>query len=492
MYWVVLIVLVSVACVWLVNKKRKNRLFWKHVMVIPGPKGLPIIGTAYHLDSSERVFQRDRDLCNTYFPMYKKYAFGFAIVNLITPEDIQLVLSNSKHNQKSIFYRMLEDWIGVGVLTSNGEMWHKRRKLLTPAFHFKILEDFLHIFNKETKHLVQYFKGNCDKPYIDVVDPITRFTLFSIGETAFGQDFQEDPKCEDYVQAVHDYGEDFIYRIVRPWFLIPWLYKLSSSGKRHQNVLKILNDFSSMVIRERSKSFDSDINSNQYKSKRMRLLDLMLSTKIKLGGIDDEGIKDEVNGFIFGGHDTTGTALCHALLLVANEPLVQEEIYQEIITVTGNTDEPNYYQLAQLRYMDRCIKECLRIFPSIPSISRVAGEDITTSSGYTIPKGCNIRINIFDLHRRPEFWENPKKFDADRFLLENVLKRHPHSYIPFSTGSRNCLGQKYGQLEMKAALYGILRSFRMEAITKPADMRHKGDIVLRPACEMRIRFIPRN
>ncbi|KAI2474189.1 hypothetical protein C4B38_000262 [Diabrotica virgifera virgifera] len=430
MSWVVLIILVCVACMWLVNKKRKNRLFWKHVMAIPGPKGLPIIGTAYNLDSSERVFQRDRELCNTYFPIYKKYAFGFAIVNLTTPEDIQLVLSNSKHNQKGIFYRMLEDWIGLGVLTSN--------------------------------------------------------------ETAFGKDFQEDPKCEDYVQAVHDYGEDFVYRIVRPWFLIPWLYKLSPSGRRHQDVLKILNDFSSVVISERSKSFKIDINSNVYESKRMRLLDLMLSTKIKRGGIDDGGIKDEVNGFIFGGHDTTGTALCHALLLLANEPLVQDKIYEEIVTVAGNTDDPNFPQLAQLRYMDRCIKECLRIFPSIPSISRVAREDITTTTGYIIPKGCNIRINIFDLHRRPEFWEYPERFDADRFLLENVLKRHQYSYIPFSAGSRNCLGQKYGLLEMKAALYGILRSFKMEAVTKPCDMRHKGDIVLRHACEMRIKFIPKD
>ncbi|CAG9830842.1 unnamed protein product [Diabrotica balteata] len=243
-----------------------------------------------------------------------------------------------------------------------------------------MLEHFLHIFNKETKCLVQYFKGNCDKPYIDVRDPITRFTLFSIGETAFGQNFQKDTKREDYLNAIHYYGEAFVYRIARPWFLIPWLYKLSPSGKRYQKVLKVLNDFSSSVISQRI----------------------------------------------------------------------------------------------------------------APTISRVVGEDITTSSGYTIPKGCNIRINIYDLHHRPEYWENPEKFDADRFLFENVSKRHPYSYIPFSAGDRNCIGQKYGKLEMKAALYGILRSFRMEAITKPADMRHKGDIVLRPACEMRIKFIPRD
>uniref|UniRef100_A0A6P7H6N8 Cytochrome P450 4C1-like n=1 Tax=Diabrotica virgifera virgifera TaxID=50390 RepID=A0A6P7H6N8_DIAVI len=270
-----------------------------------------------------QIFQRDRALSKTYFPIYKKYAFGMAMVNLIDPGDIQLVLSNSKHNQKSVVYRLFEDWLGIGVLTSNGDTWHRRRKLLNSAFQFNMLENFLYIFNKETKQLVQYFRENCDKPYIDVVDAITRFTLFSIGETAFGQDFQGNPKREDYVQAVHDYGEAFVYRIARPWFLIPWLYKLSPSGKRHQNVLKTLHDFSSRVIRERSKSFDSNPNSEMYKSKKMRLIDLLLSAKIKMGVIDDKGIKNEVNTFIFAGHDTTANSICHALLLLANEPLVQ-------------------------------------------------------------------------------------------------------------------------------------------------------------------------
>lgn len=94
-----------------------------------------------------------------------------------------------------------------------------------------------------------------------------------------------------------------------------------------------------------------------------------------------------------------------------------------------------------MKFMERCIKECLRLYPSVPLIARVAGEDIKTHSGYIIPKGCDINVYIYDLHRSTQYWEDPEKFDPDRFLPENVAARHPFAYLPFSAGSRNCIGQ---------------------------------------------------
>ncbi|XP_023312084.1 cytochrome P450 4C1-like [Anoplophora glabripennis] len=138
--------------------------------------------------------------------------------------------------------------------------------------------------------------------------------------------------------------------------------------------------------------------------------------------------------------------------------------------------------------MERCIKECLRLYPSVPLIARVAGEDIKTRSGYTIPKGCDINIYIYDLHRSPQYWENPDKFDPDRFLPENVSKRHPFAYLPFSAGFRNCIGQRYALLEIKALLCGILRKFKLKPIDTPQGMKYKSDLVLRPLDGIRVEF----
>lgn len=101
-----------------------------------------------------------------------------------------------------------------------------------------------------------------------------------------------------------------------------------------------------------------------------------------------------------------------------------------------------------MKLMERCIKECLRLYPSVPGIQRMAEESFTTPTGYYIPKETNIIIHIFSLHRSDKIWENPEKFDPDRFLPENTAKRHPFSFIPFSAGPRNCIGKKRNSLNI--------------------------------------------
>ncbi|KAJ8944499.1 hypothetical protein NQ318_011757, partial [Aromia moschata] len=169
-------------------------------------------------------------------------------------------------------------------------------------------------------------------------------------------------------------------------------------------------------------------------------------------------------------------------------------ILQEIHQVLGEstTDLPTYNDLQELKYMERCVKESLRIYPSVPFISRTLEEDVVTSTGHTLPKSAIINIHIFDIHRNPKIWPDPEKFDPDRFLPENCQNRHPFAYVPFSAGPRNCIGQRYAILEIKAVLCGILRKFILEPVDTPESIVLVPDIVLRAQKEIRVKFTPRD
>ncbi|CAH1100868.1 unnamed protein product [Psylliodes chrysocephalus] len=492
MFVILLVILIPLVIFYQIQRRKRYGEFWKYVMAIPGPKGYPLVGTNNIFHTQESMFEEDRERGKTYFPIYKTWSLDLASVALIIPEDIQLVLNNNKHINKSMFYDFLHSWLGSGLLTSGGAKWHKRRKILTPAFHFNILQEFIEILNRETQILVENLSKICDQPFVNVVKPITEYTLFSIGETSLGVQLREYSNCSQYKQSVYDFGESFTYKIARPWLWIPVIYKSSHRYQKDKKTVKNLHDFSMSVIKERQKLFTEVKSNGSYSErKRLALLDLMLKSYENGADIDIEGIREEVDTFIFEGHDTTSVSLCYTLMVLANEQKIQEEIYEEIISIVGDSSIPTYNELGELKFMERCIKESLRLYPSVPVIGRVAGEEIKTKSGYTIPKGCNISIMFYDLHRRPEIWKNPEKFDPDRFLQDNVAKRHPFAYLPFSAGSRNCIGQRFALLELKAALFGILRNFKLLPVDKPEDMKYKTDLVLRPAGEIKVKFVPR-
>lgn len=134
--------------------------------------------------------------------------------------------------------------------------------------------------------------------------------------------------------------------------------------------------------------------------------------------------------------------------------------------------------MSDMKYLERVIKEAMRLYPPVPIIGRKLSEDVQLD-GYCIPAGCMIKIDLYNLHRDPRYFVDPEKFDPDRFLPE-FSNRHPYAYIPFSAGPRNCIGQKFASYEEKAVICAIMRNFKIRAVDKRDDVKMINELVLRP------------
>ncbi|KAK1341777.1 hypothetical protein QTO34_016526 [Cnephaeus nilssonii] len=215
--------------------------------------------------------------------------------------------------------------------------------------------------------------------------------------------------------------------------------------------------------------------------------------------MDDEGnklsheaIREEVDTFMFEGHDTTAAGINWALYLLGCYPEVQKKVDNELDEVFGNSDRHvTLEDLKKLKYLECVIKETLRIFPSVPIIARELNEDCDVG-GYNITKGSQLLIIPYALHRDPKYFPDPEEFKPERFFPENSTGRHPYAYVPFSAGPRNCIGQRFAMMEEKVILSCILRHFWVESNQKREELGLAGELILRPTNGIWIKLKRRN
>lgn len=177
--------------------------------------------------------------------------------------------------------------------------------------------------------------------------------------------------------------------------------------------------------------------------KRLAFLDLLLESAQNGAAITDREIKEQVDTIMFEGHDTTAAASSFFLSLMGIHQEIQEKVYEELYGIFGDSDRPATFQdTLEMKYLERCLMETLRMYPPVPIIARELREDLQLSSGkYVVPAGATVVIGTYLLHRDENIYPNPNKFDPDNFLPERQSNRHYYAFIPFSAGPRSCVGE---------------------------------------------------
>ena len=219
----------------------------------------------------------------------------------------------------------------------------------------------------------------------------------------------------------------------------------------------------------------------------MAFLDVLLTSEDG-ALLTDKDVAEEVDTFMFEGHDTTTSGLIWTLYNIARFPGVQSRIHAELDAVLPPVGTmPSRGDLAKLEYLEMTIRESHRLYPPVVLFTRHL-RTTEIIAGYEVPAGTNVVVSTHVVHRDERHWPEPGEFRPDRHRPEEAARRHPFAFIPFSAGARNCIGQKFAMLEEKSVLSAVLRRFSLEPDGESGTLVN---LTLQPDPPVRIRFVPR-
>ncbi|XP_061378697.1 cytochrome P450 4g15 [Danaus plexippus] len=524
------VLLVPALLLWYTYWRMSRRHMYELAEKIAGPPGYPLIGNALEFTGgSDEIF---KNIMKRSFEFKNETAVRIWIgprllVFLYDPRDVELILSSHVHIDKAEEYRFFKPWLGDGLLISTGQKWRSHRKLIAPTFHLNVLKSFIDLFNANSRAVVNKLKKESGE--FDCHDYMSECTVEILLETAMGVNKNTQDSGFEYAMAVMKMCDILHLRHTKIWLRPDLLFNFTQYAKVQNKLLSIIHGLTTKVIKRKKEEFksgkkpsiletevttkdtkttsveglsfgqsaglkdDLDVDEDVGQKKRLAFLDLLLESA--QGGIviSDTEIKEQVDTIMFEGHDTTAAGSSFFLSLMGIHQDIQAKVVEELDQIFGDSDRPATFQdTLEMKYLERCLMETLRMFPPVPIIARHLNQDITLpSSGKKVPAGTTVVIGTYKLHRSESIYPNPDKFDPDNFLPERSANRHYYAFVPFSAGPRSCVGRKYAMLKLKIILSTILRNFRVISDLKEEDFKLQADIILKRAEGFKVRLEPR-
>ncbi|XP_029048643.1 cytochrome P450 4g15 [Osmia bicornis bicornis] len=492
---------------------------------LPGPPALPIIGNALDLmGSSDTIFQNIYKRSFEYSDVIRLWVGPKLVVFLIDPRDVEVILSSHVYIDKSAEYRFFKPWLGNGLLISTGQTWRTHRKLIAPTFHLNVLKSFIDLFNANSRAVVEKMRKEGNKEF-DCHNYMSELTVEILLETAMGVSKSTQRSGFEYAMAVMKMCDILHLRHTKLWLRPDWLFNLTKYGKDQIKLLEVIHGLTKKVIQRKKEEYksgkrnlidtssqksdtkttsvegvsfgqsaglkdDLDVDDDVGEKKRQAFLDLLIEAGENGVILNDREVKEQVDTIMFEGHDTTASGSSFFLAMMGCHPDIQEKVIQELDEIFGDSDRPATFQdTLQMKYLERCLLETLRMYPPVPIIAREINTDVKLASGdYTVPAGCTVVVATFKLHRQPHVYPDPDTFNPDNFLPEKTANRHYYAFVPFSAGPRSCVGRKYAMLKLKIVLSTILRNFRVRSDMKESEFRLQADIILKRAEGFKVRL----
>lgn len=365
------------------------------------------------------------------------------------------------------------------MIASEGEIWKSQRRMMQPDFLPGRVAAFFPLMTQEIENTTRLWDAAALRgETIDVSASITRMALRIVARALFSEDLSDSHAtalCQAFTDTIVDLGK---------LSLSAFGAEVQMSPQRNANFL---------MARQAVDAICREIIARRRAMKDQMwpddLLSLMLRNPARQGAAADVLIRDEIVTMLTAGHETTAAAMSWTLILLAQNPTVEQRLYRELDQTLGD-QSPRIADLTRLPWTTAIFQEVMRLYPPVWVMPKVAARDDVVD-GYPIARGQRVIVSPWLTHRHKSFWNSPDRFDPERFLAErggaeagDGAQRHRYAYFPFSGGRHQCLGIHFAMIEAPLILATFAQRFRVHPLN-PQEMRSAPSITLRQSHSLR-------
>lgn len=426
-----------------------------------------------------------------------KLSFGPKVFIVVQDPVIarSILRDNSMSYDKGILSEVLEEIMGKGLIPADYQTWKVRRRAIVPAFHVKWLSFLTSIFADCALKLCSKL-NRMEGQVIDMETEYNSLALDIVGKSVFNYDFDSVSTESPVIKAVYRILLETEHRSMMfiPYWKIPGSKKVVPRLRAFYSDMKLVNDTLNELIRTAKANATAldltDLQSRDYE----KLSDpSLLRFLVELRGeqTTNKQLRDDLMTLLIAGHETVASVMTWATVELAKNPQIARRAREEVDAVLGDRS-PTYEDVQRLPFIRLIIAEALRLYPAPPILIRRLLTDTVLPKGSAnsttpLKRGTDVFINVYSLHRSPDLWEEPDRFDPDRWLrptrnpgvedwagytpaagLESGNTLYPtevhanYAFLPFGGGSRKCVGDVFALLETVVSLALILRRFDFE------------------------------
>ena len=391
----------------------------------------------------------------------------FSVHVVANPAGVKHVLQDQQRNYlRGRAYKIMQLVIGEGLVTSEGDFWRRQRRLCQPAFQRQRILGSVDLLTKTIAEMLDRWEPFAATGSVFTVQQeMMRVALCMVARVLFSMDLSIE--TEQLGDSVNTTMEFINYRLNHLLAAPLWV-----PTRRNRRCKRAIAETDQLVFQMIDAHQNGQTPGND-------LIHMLLNARDEETGeaMTERQLRDEIVTFLGAGHETTAVGLAWTWSLLGQHPEIERRLRSEVESVLG-ARTPTAEDVPRLELTRRVFEEAIRLYPPVWAMSReaVADDEIL---GFAIPARSLVLLPQFIVHRHPQYWDEPDRFDPDRFLPERSEKRPRYAYFPFALGPHQCIGNELALLEATLVLAMTMQRYRVR-LANDAPIQPDPIFTLRP------------